>query len=233
MKNVLVTRTINQAQELVQTLENQGITTFVEPLFSVEKIEVKTQFTQEISAIIITSSNAASGIISLNLPKTIKIFAVGKKTAQKLSELGFSNIIFPQENSAAALLKLITENHKDKTGLILYLHGSIITLDFEKELKDSGFNVKKLLTYKTHEIANFSPQLLKFLQQNNFDHILFFSQNGVKIFFNLAKKHNMLEYFTRTRLVCLSQRILTETQKFNFKNSATFDQFPILKNFYD
>jgi len=233
MKNVLITRTENQAKKLGKTLGSQGFTTFIEPLFTVEKIKINKKPESQIAAIIITSSNAISAISDFNLPKNIKIFAVGKQTAQKLEEVGFQNITFPKENSAVALLELITKTHHDKTGLNLYLHGSVITLDFEKELQKLGFNSQKILAYKTHEIVNFSTDLLNFSKQKTFDQVLFFSSNSVKIFFNLAKKHNLLEYFASAQLLCLSEKILTEVKKINAKNCATFDQFPTLKKFYD
>jgi uroporphyrinogen-III synthase len=233
MQNVLVTRTENQSGELVQTLYNQGFSTFIEPLFTVEKIKATTKIQPTISTIIITSANAIYFLLDLNFPKDGKIFAVGKKTAQKLHENGFRNVVFPQENSAAALLELIKETHFDKNGLSLYLHGSIINLDFEQELKKLNFNIVKFLAYKTSESTVFSSQLLEFSQQKNFDYILFFSGEGVKTFFQLAKNHNLLEYFRQSQLLCLSERILSEVRKFNFENSATFNQFPILKKFYE
>ena len=233
MQNVLVTRIKNQAQELLETLNQQGFSTFIEPLFTLEQIKAEPHFTQDLAAVIITSSNAISTLLNFQLKKTVKIFAVGKKTAQKLKESGFDNIAFPKKNSAAALLNLIIKTEKNKIGLILYFHGSITNIDFSAELGLHNFNVKNILSYKTQEVVNFSAELLEFTRHKKFDHILFFSTNGVKTFFKLAKKHNLLEYFASAQLLCLSEKILIEAQKFNSKNSRTFDKFPTLKNFYD
>lgn len=234
MKSALITRQKNQSQEIVKLFENQGFEAFVEPLFFVEKIDVKTQVIfEKFSAAIVTSINACSALNDFAFPKDKKIYAVGKKTAEELRKNGFKNIAISQENSAISLMKLIVETHEDKLNPILYFHGSIINLDFEKELKRFGFKVRKILSYRTCESENFSSELLEFSRQKIFDHVLIFSQNSAKIFEKLARKNNLLEYFKASQLVCLSEKIRLDVENFQFKNPITFDQFPILKNFYD
>ncbi len=234
MKSVLITRQKNQSQEIVKLFENQGFTAFVEPLFFVEKIDVKKQiFSEKFSAAIVTSINACSALNDFSFSKNKKIFAVGKKTAEELRKNGFKNIAISQESSAASLMNLIVKTHKNKLDSILYFHGSIINLDFEKELKSFGFEVRKILSYKTHESESFSSELLEFSRQKIFDHVLIFSQNSAKIFEKLARKNNLLEYFKASQLVCLSEKIRRDAENFQFQNPITFDQFSILKNFYD
>lgn len=233
MKNILITRPKEQGKEIADLLEWQGFATFIEPLFSVEKTLLKQKFSKQISAIIITSANACENIINSDFPKNIKIFAVGKKTAQKLIEAGFENIVFPKTNSAIALKNLIAKTHKDKTGLILYFHGSIMSLDFAKALEKYDLKVQNICAYETHEMKNFSAEFLKFAKKNPCNQVLIFSQNSAKIFFNLAKKHNLLEYFSHSQILCLSDKILRSVKKFGFKKVKTFAEIPILKNFYD
>lgn len=238
MKNVLITRPKNQSQEIEKLFENNGFKPFVEPLFSVNKINVKKAFlavkNSQFSAIIITSFNACFSLIECDFDKNIQIFVVGKKTAQKLGEAGFANVVF--KNSAEELKDLIIKNHHDKSSPILYLHGSIISLDFAEELKDFGFKIEKILSYKTHEVTNFSQDFLQFSNHNSCDLVLLFSQNSAKIFLKLAMQNNLLEYFSASQILCLSDKILAyvkNSAKFKFENLTTFEQFPILKKFYD
>lgn len=255
MKNILLTRSREQSRELAEFLVRQGFKPFIEPLFSIEKLDVKAQLSSleksAISALIITSANAAFAIIEADFPKDMKIFAVGKKSAQKLLESGFTNIIFSPENSAESLEKLIIKTQNNKSGFILYFHGSIISLDFEKTLAKFGFKVKKILAYKTTRMESFSDEFLEFSRKNSFEKILIFSQNNAKNFVSLVKKHNLLEYFQSAQILCLSQKILSEIKKSDLrtcsksplgkdsafeqvlKNSATFSELPILSKFYD
>lgn len=233
MKNILITRPKNQAQDLARTLTAQGFSTFIEPLFSVKKLPVSSEKIDEISAVIITSANASFALIDSSLPKETKIFAVGKKTAEQLLENGFKNIIFSPQNSAKSLCELIQKTHEDKTRPILYFHGSIMSLDFARELKKFDFNVKNICVYKTEEMTNFSAEFLQFAQRNSCDEVLIFSKNSAQIFFKLAKKHNLLEYFNSSQILCLSSEILNLVKEFGFKKVKTFSENLTLKNFYD
>jgi uroporphyrinogen-III synthase len=218
-KNILLTRSIENSLPLAHDLELQGFRVFCQPLFNVKAIK-NAAFKKKPPFLIVTSSNSCDILSNLTLEKNIKIYSVGKKTAQNLEKLGFNNIEIPKENSASALKKLIINKEKARDGL--YLRGEIITLDFAKELAKKGFHIEDLITYQTIEASNFSEELLQFCQNNQFESVLIFSKNSAKIFFNLAQKHNLLEYFNKSQILCFSQKILDEVKNLGFKKAAIF-----------
>ncbi|MBP7710107.1 MAG: uroporphyrinogen-III synthase [Rickettsiales bacterium] len=226
MKNILLTRPHKDSYELATLLEKDEFNTFIEPLFSVKKIAINQKADAKTSAVIITSANACDAVIDFGFNKNIKIFSVGKKTAQKLIDANFTNIVTSPRNSAESLKNLIAREKHEK---ILYFHGSVVTLDFSKELK----NVEKILAYETFPAENFSPEFLQISQEQSFDQVLLFSQNSAQTFCKLAAKHNLLEYFATSQILCLSDKILACVKKFGFTNSSTFSDFPTLKKFYD
>ena len=232
MKNILLTRSINQSQELNFLLQNAGFNVVCEPLFSVKKIKTQHTDFKNASAAIITSANACEVLVNAGLPKTVQIFAVGKKTARDLIVAGFLNITLAPEMTAQSLKTLIEESDFDKNGEIFYFHGSNITLDFKKELNE--LTITNILAYQTEEMAVFSDNLIRMSNNKvNFDFILLFSRNSAEIFAKLARQHNMLEYFSNAKILCLSKKILDDVRAFGFVNSATFEDLPILKKFYD
>lgn len=218
MKNVLITRSAIVSTDVIQSLENGGFNVFCEPLFTVEKLPVQ-KISSPISAIIVTSLNAC---FALNeIAKETKIFTVGKKTAQELERLGFQNIILSPRNSAESLFDLIAK----ETGRVLYLRGSVISFDFAAKLR----NVEEILVYKTHEMENFSANF----KHIPYDEVLIFSKNSLEIFSNLVTKHNLLEYFAGSRILCLSEQILDFAKKFPFKKLGVFADISLLKKIYD
>ncbi len=231
MTNVLITRSYKNSFELNKTLSADGFKIFCEPLFKVKKLgDVK--FNNNFSAVIISSSNACDAVINSGFSKDIKIFSVGKKTAQNLSLAGFYNISIAPNNSAESLKNMIIkEGNRDAK--ILYLHGSIVTLDFAEELAKNDFKVEKILVYETQENSCFSWELLEKTKSDKFDQILIFSKNSARIFFKLATKHNLLEYFLESQILCFSKEILDEAKNLGFKKCKTFSDLPILANFYD
>lgn len=134
-------------------------------------------------------------------------------------------MVFSTENSAQSLFNFVA---KEK-GKILYLRGEKISFDFARKLK----NITEIIVYRLIENDSFSAEFLQFCRQKTFDEILFFSQNSVEIFFKLAKKHNLLEYFKCSKIVGLSDKILKKAAEFNFENSETFAANATLKKFYE
>lgn len=231
MKKVLITRPYNQAQELEKSLQKNGFECFVEPLFVVKKLSINFDLDalQQVGGIILTSQNAIDGALEFlekfNIDKKIKIFAVGKKTALGLIDRGYNNVILSDQTSAKNLLEKIIHDQKSSTKKLLYFCGNSITLDFVKELESFDIKAQKIVCYEVIMNKNFSAELLAKVKETKFDYVLLYSQNSAKNFFSLAKKHNLLEYFQSSQIVCLSEKILLLAQQLGFKNSTTLNKF--------
>ena len=242
-KNILITRSKENAAELVKTLEEAGFKVFCEPLLTIEKFKSSPAFlaqnSAKISAAIITSSNACDALVESKLSRDLKIFSVGKSTSKKLTDFGFTNLETAVPENAKSLLELIKKNHNN-SGVIAYFHGSSITLDFAAELKKSKIEVVKIPAYQANEIENFSAEFLELnAAEKFFDYVLIFSSKSAEIFLKMASQHNLLAYFNSSNLLCLSQQICQKIIKISdknhqikFANIASFDDLPILRKFY-
>lgn len=227
-KTYLILRPEKDALKTAINLEGQGSRVVIEPIFSVEKLAVNISDTKP-QALIITSANACDTIINSAITKDVAIFAVGLQTAQELAKSGYSNIFYAPENSAESLKNLIVKSLNPQRGTILYFCGNSITLDFKLELEPLGFTVTKIIAYKIHWNQNFSAEFLQKTREEPIDFILFYSQNSVKKFYELAKNNNLLEYFGDSRLLCLSDKIAATAKKLGFKNLGDFNEIPIQK----
>lgn len=221
MPTYLILRAEKDAVKTATELQNQGHTVIVEPIFFIEKLAVDIGNAKP-QALIITSSNACDAIINSNLTHDIAIFAVGLKSAQKLIEKGYNNVFYAPNNCAESLKNLIIKNLKPENGDILYFCGHDITLDFKLELELEGFSVAKLVSYKVHWHQNFSAKFLQKTREKPIDFVLFYSQNSVNKFYELAKNNNLLEYFGNSRLLCLSDKIAITAKNLGFKNLGDF-----------
>lgn len=253
MKKILITRQPQQNQALINYLEKNNCQIFCEALFKIEEIFSENDsvkfYNQKIIGVILTSQNAIASfkkfydkyqISKANGSGKIdfKIFAVGKKTAKKLNDLGFEYIIYPQIYSAKNLAKIVKKNLDDKSGLILYFRGEVISYDLKKSLIKSGFNCQEIISYRTIFVEKFSQSLIKNIENFGYDEIVIFSMKSLELFFLLAKKHNLLEYFAKSSLIVFSQQIVNRAeeltkQNFKFKKIEKFSDNIILKNFYE
>ena len=235
MKNILITRSKNRSKKLKEALETFGYQVFIEPLFSIKKtfeaIDFLKQNTQKISSILISSANAIYVLKELNIPKETAIYAVGSSTANKIKKLGYNNIYYPKKACGKELYKIIINNLEPKT--IHYFHGEKISFDFKTKLQRKGFKIENFEVYKTYEKKSFSKKLCDFNKNNKFEEILIFSQNSLEIFNKICLKHNLLEYFNYSNIICLSNKISINAQKIGFKKTQIFHKNPVLNKFYD
>ena len=235
MKNILITRSQNRSKKLKDTLEYLGFKVFIEPLFSIKKnlldIDLLKKEVPQISNILISSANAIYVLQKLKIPKETPIYAVGLSTATKIKTLGYKNIFYPQKSSGQELYKIIINNLEPQK--IHYFHGEKISFDFKNKLQKKGFEIKDFEVYKTCEIKKFSKELMSFNKNNKFDEILIFSQNSLEIFNRMCKKHNLVEYFNYSNIICLSKKIAKNAQKIGFKNTQIFHKNSVLNKFYD
>lgn len=230
MKNVLITRQKNDAKDIAKSFKAEGFSPFIEPLFKVERLEFKKNL-ETPDFVIITSSKACYLLKMLNLDKKMKIYAVGSKTAKIVKDLGFERVFYPEKSSALALKEVIINNESEKNGI--YLRGEKITLDFARELKAENFEINDIIVYKIKENQSFSSDLIDFCKKNDFQLILIFSVNSAKIFSFLSKKHNLLEYFNKSEILCFSEKILGVLKKNGFTNLKNFFSNEILNNYYN
>lgn len=216
-KSILITRPPIDSQELVRMLENKGLETILEPIFTTEFLSPKVNL-GNIQAIILTSANAASALIDNKFPLDTKIFAVGQKSAKRLIAHGYKNIIYPKKISAQSLYEKILQTLDPKMGDLFYFCGDSLTLDFKYTLEPQGFKVHKIQAYKINWHDTFSKEFLKKTKEKSPDFIIFYSNNSAKNFYRLAKHHNLLEYFATSTLLSLSEKIAQELRNLGFKN---------------
>ena len=196
MKNILITRIPNNSQELANHLEKQGCKIYFQPLFKIYQNPLPQNFfINQIDVdlnVIITSANALWALPQLTNSKSIKIFTVGAQSANLVRQLGFDQVLYPQNWGAQNLSDLILSHHDSFN--IVYLRGEKISYDFKTILLQNNFNYREVSVYKTQAIDDFSCSIIDLIKQNFFDEILIFSQNSLEIFYKLCVKNNLIEY---------------------------------------
>lgn len=240
-KKILILRTAKKADDLTKFLSSKNYDVF--NLATHEIIDHPfLRFAKKLNfltfdAVILTSANAVYSLEKLALAKDKKIFAVGKKTAEAASLLGFKNCEFPQQNCALELAKLIIETYQpsiqNQPKKLLYLRGEEIAFDLRNELASRQIEVAELVVYRKIPNKNFLQKFLKINQKSSIDEILVFSQASLKILSLLLKKHDLSKIVKASQLVCFSKKIADNAAQLGFQNIKTFIQKPFLKKFYE
>jgi uroporphyrinogen-III synthase len=217
MVKILLTRPQKLSQKIAQNLAQKNLPSLTQPLFSVSQIDNLKPINQKLQAVLITSSSAVFALEKLLVKKNILVLAVGKKTALEVKKLGYKNVLIAN-NSAATLLDLALNKLSNNSGLVVYLSGENITLDLAGKLQEHGFDAKRIAVYKTVPSEKFATKTIDEIKNGTITEIWFYSQNSVRIFYKLAKKHNLLVCLGEIKILCLSQKVAELAKELGFLN---------------
>ena len=168
--HILLTRQLDDCYEMILKLKNLGHKVSHLPTLNVEKIKYEKINYSEYSGIIFTSANAVKLLDTKKIDKKIFCFCVGNATEKKTRSLGFQNVI-SASGSVENLKELILQNFDKKRGKLIYLSGEIISANLDRQLVNEGYDVKRIVNYRTKHLQKFDQKFtedLKPVKLNNF-----------------------------------------------------------------
>lgn len=195
----LITRPQKQAEKTAQMLSKQNIDSIIEPLITIEHLDVKLP---KADIVIITSSNAINSLEKL--PKSTQIIAVGRNTAQQLSAVGFTDI-HACDGNLESIVEHIKNNYQPRRDKIIYPCADIVYGEIEKEL--SEYNFKKVVVYKSLAKQRFSKSFINAMQERMPDIALFYSARTAKVLIELAKMANVETFLQKIEIFCISENV--------------------------
>ena len=152
--HILLTRPLEDCSEMIVRFKSLGHQVSHLPLLNVEKINFDEVNFSEFKGIIFTSANAVKLLDTKKIDKKIFCFCVGNATEKNTRSLGFQNVI-SASGSVENLKELILQNFDKKRGKLIYLSGEIISVNLDQQLLNEGYNVKRIVNYRTKHIQKF------------------------------------------------------------------------------
>ena len=188
--HILLTRPLDDSLLMIQRFKDLGHDVSHLPLLKIEKVENNNFNFNNYDALIFSSSNSIKFLDTKNINKNTKCFSVGPATEKKLRSLGFQNII-PAEGSVNSLLEIIQNNYDNSVGKLLYVSGEIVSYDLEKDLKNKGYNIDRLVNYKTTHNIFEDPIFIKNLEKKIPDIVYIYSENSAKSFLKFIRSSGL------------------------------------------
>lgn len=197
--HVLITRPQKEAERLKEQLEQCGIYSIINPLLTIHQKHIELDI-NDVEAIILTSAQVLENDIFSQIPRELKLYVVGVKTAKRAKGLGFNNLCIGH-NSVQSLIPLLEKNYKR----IVYLSGADVRLDLKETLHKRGITLEQHVVYKAEAVNSLSMDTWHALETNTLDYVLFFSPRTAHIFVESIKnKTNLLK---RLKAICGSEAI--------------------------
>ncbi len=206
---ILITRPIDEAQELAEQLTSMGHEIIIAPLLKIHLVKnLNLKSFEQYDAIVISSKNAIKAIADAD--KQLKLLIVGQKTTEFAKSLGFTNSTFAGEDIFE--LKKNIKTFKN----LLYLSGENVTNDL------ASFDIKRQIVYKAETII--ADGLAKFVKLEQPKLCLFFSTRTAQVFVDFIISHRLQSYCQNIITLTLSNKIANSLKKLNFKICQAADK---------
>ena len=213
--NILITRPLIDTEDLMGKLFSLGHKIVHIPTLKISSAKVSSVDTKKYDAFIFTSANAIRNL-KLNNQDTNKIcFCVGSITEKIVRQKGYNNTISAGGTVNALKNIILSSDQIDKKKSIAYFCGDYISSNLDMDLQKEGFQVDKIINYTSKKITDLNEENNKIIKNHPPDIIFIYSKRSAESFIEIVKKYSLNGLMTESRVLCISEKVLSV-----FKNSG-------------
>jgi uroporphyrinogen-III synthase len=220
--HILLTRPLEDCSEMIVKFKSLGNQVSHLPLLRIDKVNYEQINFLDFKGIIFTSANAIKFLNLRDINKNILCFCVGSATEKKARSVGFQNV-FAAEGNVENLKELLLQNFKQKDGSLIYISGETISIDLDQQLLKEGYNIKRIINYKTSHNQNFDDGFVKQLKLNMPDMVYVYSQNSALSLLNFIKMYRLERLWMDTNLMCISEKTSSILNEIKWKKIFLFN----------
>ena len=220
--HILLTRPLEDCLEMILKFKSLGHQVSHLPLLEIDKVNYDEKSFLDFKGIIFTSANAVKYLNLDQIDKNVLCFCVGNATEKKARSAGFQNVISADGN-VENLKELILQNFKPKDGKLIYVSGETISIDLDKKLLNEGYNIKRIINYKTTHSKKFNEKFTDELKQNLPDIVYVYSQNSASSFLNYIKLYQLESSWMNTNLMCIGEKTSSILNEIKWKKIFLFN----------
>ena len=220
--HILLTRPLEDCSEMILKFQSLGHQVSHLPLLKIERVEYGEINFSDYKGIIFTSANAIKFLDTKTINKKLLCFCVGSATEKKARSSGFQNVISAEEN-VQNLKELILQNFDNKDGKLIYVCGETISIDLDKDLLKEGYDVKRIINYRTNHNDDFDQEFIKELKQKIPDIVYIYSNNSASSFLNFIKINQLENSWMNTNLMCIGEKTSTILNEIKWKKIFLFN----------
>jgi uroporphyrinogen-III synthase len=220
--HILLTRPLEDCSEMIVKFKSLGNQVSHLPLLRIDKVNYEQINFSDFKAIIFTSANAVKFLNLRDINKNILCFCVGSATEKKARSVGFQNV-FAAEGNVENLKELLLQNFNQKDGSLIYISGETISIDLDQQLLKEGYNIKRIINYKTSHNQNFDDEFVKQLKLNMPDMVYVYSQNSASSLLNFIKMYQLESLWMDSNLMCIGEKTSSILNEIKWKKIFLFN----------
>ena len=221
--NIILTRPLNDAENLMQELFNLGHKIIHIPTLKIKSANLEKIDIENFNALVFTSSNAVKNLSIKGEKKNIKCFCVGSVT-EKIARLnGFTKTISASGNVNALKNLILNTKELKKNDKLAYICGDQITLELDKELAKEGFRVKKFINYFSEKITSLNDANIDLIKKYPPNVIFVYSLRSAESFNSIVANYSLAPMMTQSIVMCISKKIVDYLNKAGWKKNKIFN----------
>jgi uroporphyrinogen III methyltransferase/synthase len=212
-RRVLVTRSRDQAAELVELLEAQGAEAVEAPLIDIvppedyAPLDAACERAGAFDWIIFTSANAASAFMDrlLQGPRDVRalagarLCAVGPGTASRLTRFGLKVDLVPDDHSADGVVTALKGTGSIKGKRVLFPKADIARDTLPEGLREAGADVTEVVAYRTMTAESDAHLgIYRQLLDRRIDAVTFSSASAVRAFVQIYGADQAVDLLNHT-----------------------------------
>ena len=220
--HILLTRPLEDCSEMILKFKSLGHQVSHLPLLEINKVNYSEKSFLNFKGIIFTSANSVKFLDLKQIDKNILCFCVGNATEKKARGIGFQKVI-SAEGNVENLKELILQNFNSKDGKLIYVSGETISIDLDQQLSNEGYNIERIINYRTSHNIKFDDKFTNELKQKIPDIVYVYSQNSASSFINFIKVNQFESLWMNTNLMCIGEKTSSILNEIKWKKIFLFN----------
>ena len=115
------------------------------------------------------------------------------------------------------------QNFNKKDGNLIYISGETVSVDLDHQLSKEGYNIKRVINYRTTHNQNFDDEFVKELKLKIPDMVYVYSQNSALSLLNFIKMHQSESLWMNTNLMCIGEKTSSILNEIKWKKIFLFN----------
>ena len=219
--NILITRPLIDIEDLMGKLFSLGHNIIHVPTLKISSAGLNPINPEKYNAFIFTSANAIRNLKLSKADSKKLCFCVGSITEKIVRQQGFVNTISAGGTVNALKNIIINSENLDKKKILAYVCGDNISSNLDQELLEEGFRIEKIINYTSKKIDVLNEDTNKLIKSHPPDIILIYSKRSAESFIELMKKYSLNGLMTGSRVMCISEKVLSVFKKAGWKKIET------------
>jgi len=221
--NILLTRPLIDAEDLMGKFFSLGHKIIHIPTLKISAASIDPVDAKKYDAFIFTSTNAIRNLKLINSDKSKICFCVGSITEKIVRQAGYNNTISAGGTVNALKNIILNSDQIDKKKLIAYFCGDNISSNLDVELDQEGHQIDKIINYTSEKITDLNEENNKIIKNYPPDIIYIYSKRSAESFVEIVKKYELNGLMTESRVLCISEKVLSVLKNTGWKKLEIFE----------